>query len=440
MNLSESLQTKLQSIGIETLTEMQQAAFEAIQTHAHVLLKSPTGSGKTLAFLLPIIDQLVPDKKGIQCMVISPTRELCLQIEAVWKSLATGFKVNTCYGGHSMPQEIANLSDPPALVIGTPGRIADHISRKTFNTKAVNIVIFDEFDKTLTLGFQEQVEYILTALPNVKKKIMVSATAAIHIPKFIDFQDAVQLNYTIKEVEKEQLDLLKITANPESKVSKLVLFLSQIGDEQAIIFCNVREAVDDLAFALKKNGIVNSLYHGGLEQEDRERALIKFRNKSTHYLITTDLGARGLDIPDVKYVIHFELPQKGHEFTHRNGRTARMHASGVAVVFAEFDVALPEYIPSEIQEAALDEVDKRINYPIYSTIYISAGKKEKINKVDIVGFFCQKGGIEKADIGIIQVNDHQSFVAVRTDKIKVLLQNIQQEKLKGKKLKIEVAR
>ncbi len=440
MEVSEQLLEKLKTIGISSLNEMQLATYAAIHQNHNVLLKSPTGSGKTLAFLLPMVDQLIPDKKGIQCIVISPTRELCLQIEAVWRSLSTGFKVNTSYGGHSMPQEIANLSDPPAILIGTPGRIADHISRKTFNCKSVKTVIFDEFDKSLTLGFHEQMEYILTALVNADRKVMVSATSAIHIPKFVDFQDRVTLDYTIKEIEKERLDMLKITASPESKVSKLVLFLSQIEDEQAIIFCNVRESVDDLSQALRKNGIVNSLYHGGLEQDDRERALIKFRNKSTHYLITTDLGARGLDIPDVKYVVHFELPQKGHEFTHRNGRTARMHASGVAVVFSDYEAALPDYIPSEILELNLNHVDKKIAYPIFTTVYISAGKKEKVNKVDIVGFFCQKGGIDKADIGMIQVNDHQSFVAVRTEKVRLLIENVQSEKLKGKKLKIEIAR
>lgn len=439
MELPLELKEKLENIGIKSLNEMQEAAFDTIQNYANTLLKSPTGSGKTLAFLLPILQLIDKEKKGIQCIIISPTRELCLQIEAVWKQLSTGFKVNTFYGGHSMPQEIANLSDLPTLLIGTPGRLADHISRNTFPCKSITMVVFDEFDKAMTLGFHDQIEFILSALPNIEKKIMVSATAAVQIPKFVDFQDFKTLNFTIKEAEKEGLFFQKIVSTENEKLENLTALLSQIEDNQAIIFCNQRDEVDELAMQLKKRKVKASLFHGGLDQDDRERALIKFRNKSTHYLITTDLGARGLDIPDVTYVIHYQLPTKGHEFTHRNGRTARMNAAGVVILFLDPNESQPEYIPTEIPDYVYSDHLSEIQEPMFATIYISGGKKEKINKVDIVGFFCQKGNIEKSDIGIIQVNDHQSFVAVKTDKIKSLLDLVQNEKLKGKKLKIELA-
>jgi len=439
MNLPNSIQEKLSKIGITELNEMQLSSYNAIQECDNIMIKAPTGSGKTLSFLLPLIQLIDPNANEIQCLVISPTRELCLQIESVWKQLSTGLKVNTFYGGHSMPQEIANLSNPPYLLIGTPGRLADHISRKTINCKSIKYVVFDEFDKSLTLGFQDQIQYIIEALPNIEKKIMVSATSSIQVPKFIEFEPHHTINFTINETEKESISFKKIIANEQQKTEMLYSLLSQLEDKQAIIFCNQRDEVDNLSKWLNNRKVNHITYHGGLDQDDRERALIKFRNKSSFYLITTDLGARGLDIPNVSYVIHYELPLKNHEFTHRNGRTARMNAQGEIIIFEQPDILNPDYLPKEIEHLQFNPLINKIENPVFTTIYLSGGKKEKINKVDIIGFFCQKGNVEKHDIGLIQVNDHQSFVAIRNEKVTLLINSIQSEKIKGKKLKIAVA-
>lgn len=439
MNLPDSIQEKLNKLGISELNEMQVSSYSAILENKNVMIKAPTGSGKTLAFLLPLIQLIDPKENEIQCLVISPTRELCLQIESVWKQLSTGLKVNTFYGGHSMPQEITNLSNPPSILIGTPGRLADHVSRKTINCKSIKYVVFDEFDKSLTLGFQDQIEYLVDALQKIEKKIMVSATSSIQVPKFIEFEPHQTINFTINETEKDSISFKKIIATENQKPEMLYSLLSQLEDKQAIIFCNQRDEVENLSAWLKSRKVNHITYHGGLDQDDRERALIKFRNKSTYYLITTDLGARGLDIPNVSYVIHYELPMKNHEFTHRNGRTARMNAQGEIIIFEEPNKSNPDYLPKEIENFSFNPLFSTIDNPIFTTIYLSGGKKEKINKVDIIGFFCQKGNLDKQDIGLIQVNDHQSFAAVRNEKVDLLINSVQTEKIKGKKLKIAIA-
>jgi len=185
---------------------------------------------------------------------------------------------------------------------------------------------------------------------------------------------------------------------------------------------------------------VATFYHGGMEQDARERALIRFRNGSVNYLVTTDLAARGLDIPEMKHVIHYHLPLQAHEFVHRNGRTARMHASGTSYLIFSRDEERPAYVDKNLEELVLSKRYPLPQLPEYQTLYISGGKKNKLNKIDIVGFLSQKGQLEKGDLGLIEVKDFTSFAAVKRSKIKTLLQLIREEKMKGKKYKIEIAR
>ena len=428
----------LAKIGIAALNEMQKATIKSIAENDNTLLLSPTGSGKTLAFLLPLFDILEDIENQIQVMILVPTRELSLQIEAVWKSLGTGHKINAFYGGHSMEVEINSLKNPPAVLVGTPGRIADHYTRRTIDSRQVKTLIFDEFDKSLEMGFHEQIQFILEHLPKINKQVFVSATQGISLPEFIKTPTLNHLDY-ISDGQKNQGLALKLVKTTD-KIQGLGLLLGQISQSATLIFCNQRDEVEEVAGLMAKRGINCGVFHGKIEQVDREKALIRFRNGSVRYLISTDLPARGLDIPEVENVIHYSLPYHEQEFVHRNGRTARMNATGVAYFLIGKSDKLPAYLGDAVEELQLKDEKSEIKAEEFTTIYISGGKKDKINKIDIVGFCMQKGGLEKDALGKIEVQDFASYAAIKTTALKTFLKNIQDQKIKGKKMKIEVAR
>ena len=442
MDIHQQHSQILTNLGIEKLNPMQVSAQKAITArNSDTLLLAPTGSGKTLGFLLPVLQLLKADHAKVQCLILAPSRELAMQIEQVWKKMSTGFKANVCYGGHPMTTEIQNLSTPPALLIGTPGRIADHITRKTFELDGITTLVLDEFDKSLDLGFHDQMSFIIGNLPNLNKRVLVSATAGIEIPEFTGLTTPQVLDFLPeKNTENVQLTMKLVISDEKDKLDTIFDLVCSLNSEAALIFCNHRDAAERTSEFLNQKGIVATFYHGGMEQDARERALIRFRNGSVNYLVTTDLAARGLDIPEMKHVIHYHLPLQAHEFVHRNGRTARMHASGTSYLIFSRDEERPAYVDKNLEELVLSKRYPLPQLPEYQTLYISGGKKNKLNKIDIVGFLSQKGQLEKGDLGLIEVKDFTSFAAVKRSKVKTLLQLIREEKMKGKKYKIEIAR
>lgn len=429
----------LSNLAIDSLNEMQIAALDTIVKNPNILLLSPTGSGKTLAFLLPVLHLLDEGITKVQCLVVVPSRELALQIEQVWKKMGTKFKVNVCYGGHSIDTELKNLSNPPALLIGTPGRLTDHLDRKSFDTDFIQTLVLDEFDKSLQLGFQDEMETIIGRLPHLQKRVLLSATSDVEIPSFVKMEAPVILDY-IEEEKNESLSVKLVLSPEKDKIETLFNLICSLDSEPALIFCNHREVTERISDLLIQKGIQTGYYHGGMDQDDRERILVQFRNGSLNYLVTTDLAARGLDIPEMNHVIHYHLPSKESEFVHRNGRTARMHASGTAYIIQFKEDKMPDYISADLDVLQISKGKSLPNRPEYQTIYVSGGKKNKLNKSDIVGFFLQKGKLDKFDLGLIEVKDFISFAAVRSSAVKTLLSNIRDEKMKGKKYKIEVAR
>ncbi len=441
MNKKHHSNNILLNLGIENLNEMQVAAQETILDDNNILLLSPTGSGKTLAFLLPIFEMLKPEMLSVQCLILVPSRELGLQIEQVWKKMGTDYKVNVCYGGHSIETEIKNLSNPPAVLIGTPGRIADHIDRGTFRLDKIETLILDEFDKSLQLGFHEQMSFIIGKLSKLNKRVLVSATSDIEIPKYTRVINPTILDFIPNEEEEtSNLSTKMVISKEKDKMGSLFNLICSLKSQSAIVFCNHRDAAERISDTLNEKGIYAVYYHGGMDQDERERALIQFRNGSVSYLITTDLAARGLDIPEMKHVIHYHLPLKEDEFTHRNGRTARMQASGTAYLIVNESEKKLDYVDYGMEVLKVENATTLPKPPEFQTIYISGGKKNKLNKIDVVGFFSQKGKLEKGDLGLIEVKDFISFAAVKFNKVKDLLHNIKDEKMKGKKFKIEVAR
>ena len=432
------LQPIYEKLQIQEMNQMQKSTFQASENEQDIILLSPTGSGKTLAFLFPVLRNLQKDISGIQAIILVPARELALQIEQVFKNMGTDFKVTICYGGHDKKIEINNLTQAPAVLIGTPGRIAYHLKNNNFEPKTIKTLVLDEFDKALELGFEEDMNFIISSLKNISQRFLTSATAMDNIPKFVGLDNEKTINFLKLGEVKPNIQLKKVMTIPEEKLETLFKLICKIGNKRTLIFCNHRDAVDRISELLREKGIDRETFHGGMEQDERERALLKFRNDSTRILITTDLASRGLDIPEVESIVHYQLPPKEDAFIHRNGRTARMHAKGFAYLIMTEEENFP-FIKGNTPEENITE-----NYRIpaktpFQTIYISAGKKDKVNKVDIVGYLIKKGELAKEDIGIIEVKDTTSYVAVARNKVKDVLKKLANEKLKGKKIKMEIA-
>lgn len=436
---SFTIESVLDRLGLDALNNMQLASIEAIQKDNDVMLLASTGSGKTLAFLLPVARMLDADAGVTQAMIIVPSRELALQIEQVFKNMGTGCKVTCCYGGHLRETEENNLQQAPALIIGTPGRLADHIRRGNIHTDAIKTLVLDEFDKSLELGFQEEMSFIIGTLKSLNKRILTSATGTVEIPAFVGLQQPEKLNFLLEEMPAALA--VQVVRNEDSdKSNTLFRLICFLGNRSTIVFCNHRDTVERVSAQLTEKGIVNVFYHGALEQPQRDTALCKFRNGTANVLVTTDLASRGLDIPNIRYIVHYQLPATEEIFTHRNGRTARMDASGTAILMIGPDEYIPDYLTTGVEELTLPETSILPEKPKWSTLFIAAGKKDKVNKVDIVGFLTNKGQLKKEDIGLISVQDFSSFVAVRKTKVSQTLQLIKQEKIKNKKVRIDVAR
>lgn len=428
----------IKNLGFESLNPMQTEMLKTCQKAKQIILFSPTGSGKTVAFLLPVLKIATVQKSGIRAVIIVPSRELALQIEQVFKSMGTGLKVSTCYGGHKVKTELNNLTEAPTLLIGTPGRIYYHFEKKNIDPATISLLILDEYDKSLEFGFEREISAILKYIPNPEQLILTSATRSVSVPDFVKIQNPVMLDYTSNS-KPVGLEIKLIRAEEKDKLSLLLKLLTNIQEGLTLVFCNHREAVERISLLLNENGIFHDTYHGGYEQAQRERALIKFRNGSTPVLVTTDLASRGLDIGGVNNIIHYQQASSETVFVHRNGRTARMENEGTVWILLSSEERIPDYVPEYSVEMTLSENTNRPKTPFFSTLYFGVGKKDKISKVDIVGLLIQKGSLKKEEIGLINILDYESFVAVPGTKIRKLVSLLEKEKIKNKKVKIEIS-
>jgi ATP-independent RNA helicase DbpA len=428
----------LKNLKIASLNEMQRVAINSASNTDTVIL-SPTGSGKTIAFLIPVLSRLDDAKTGIQAMILVPSRELALQIEQVFKAMGTGFKVNCFYGGHPVKTERNNLIEAPAVLIGTPGRIAYHIRHENFNPDAIHTIVLDEFDKALEFGFEEDMAFIISRLKNVGRRILTSATKMTEIPSFTGLGKSAEVNFLSDSNSLPDLVIKSVVSDAADKLEALFSLICKIGNRSTLVFCNHREAVDRISALLWNMGLDHGVFHGGMEQEDREKALLKFRNGSYRFLITTDLASRGLDIPEIEFVVHYQLPHNEEAFLHRNGRTARMHSSGTAYVILTEDEK-PSFLKDKTVIEVLPEKDIVPENTSWATLYLGAGRKDKINKIDIVGLLMKKGKLEKDELGLIEVQDYASYAGVSRKKIANLVKLLKNEKIKNKKIKIEISR
>ncbi|NLZ94197.1 MAG: ATP-dependent helicase, partial [Bacteroidales bacterium] len=300
-------------------------------------------------------------------------------------------------------------------------------------------LILDEFDKSLEIGFEKEMTEIIEALPNVQQRILTSATRQTHIPKFIRLQQPIHINYADRG--SSELTIKTLLSPEKDKLDSLAKALTSIGNKPGIVFCNFRDALERVSDYLTEHGIHHEPYHGGMEQIDRERALIKFRNGTNRILLSTDLAARGLDIPEIEFILHYHLPPHEKEFTHRNGRTARMNRDGIAYILHWEGEELPEYIqdiaPKSINIDNLQKTSTTVPTKMV-TLYITGGRRDKISKGDIAGLLIKQGKVHRDQVGVIEIKQSYSYVGVDADIAQKLVGKTNNSRLKTKKVRISI--
>ena len=458
MAIGMDIQQILHKLHITALNEMQQHTAEAVlSSDGDVVLLSPTGTGKTLAYLLPLVQLLDNSSEQVQALVITPGRELALQSDQVLKSMGCGIRSTACYGGRTAMDEHKVLKEVrPQIVFGTPGRLNDHLDKENISRYGIQYLVIDEFDKCLQMGFHNEMQRLIKALPGLKRRILLSATNAEQIPQFVNMSKKGTLIDFLPDDEQtsERVTLYEVRSPQKDKLDTLRQLLLSFGDESSIVFLNYRDSVERVNSYLLEQGFVTSCFHGGLEQKQREDALYKFSNGSANVLVSTDLASRGLDIPNIQNIVHYHLPESEDGYIHRVGRTARWDASGRSFFILSSGEHIPDYVDGDIvpyadmpsappaAEGSVPSVDMPSQpttppLPRMATLYIGKGKKDKISKGDIVGFLCKTGGLQSDEIGRIDVKDRYSYAAVRRDKLQQVIRLAQGEKIKGIKTIIE---
>lgn len=419
--------------GIHALNPLQETMLESAEKHSDLLLLSPTGSGKTLAFLLPLLQSMEPEAETQAC-ILCPTRELALQTSGVLKKLKTGLRVITLYGGHSFESEQQSLTVIPQIIVATPGRLQDHIRRSELEVSSVNTVIVDEFDKMLELGFENQVNDLLAEMQPKRLWLASATNPGTRLPG----RNFHSLDFLTGESTPD-LAYFAVECRAKDKLFALADMLCSLPSGPTIIFCNHREMVDKVSDFLVNEGIPAVAYHGGMEQDEREKALIRFRNGSTYHLVSTDLGARGLDIDAIQHIVHYQLPDVEDAFIHRNGRSARKQLSGEVFWLLDEADKSPDYLPEHgtfVPDAEAPLPDQ----PPFETIYFGGGKKDKISKGDVVGFLVSNSDLRANEIGMIVSQDRATFVAIPKTEVIDTLKAVWDKKIKGKRVKIARAK
>ena len=431
----------LAKLGIEQLSAMQLKASDSIaQSGRDVILLSPTGSGKTLAYLLPILQKLDVSSKEVQAVVIVPNRELAIQSAEVLQLLTKSMKGFACYGGRPTMDEHRQLRQvQPQIVFATPGRLNDHLDKQNIGIETIQYVVIDEFDKCLEMGFQEEMSKILEKLTAVKQRILLSATDAVEIPHFVNMNNVNRLDYLTSATVSHQVRVFSVHSPDKDKLQTLKHLLLSFGNQSTIVFTNYRESAERIHDFLTFQHFYSTVFHGGLDQQERESSIYKFSNGSVNILVSTDLASRGLDIPDVDNIVHYQLPDQEENYVHRTGRTARWEKEGRAFLLIGPTEAIPAYAISHTQEYSFPVTDSQPALPKMATIYIGKGKKDKISKMDVVGFLCKKCQLAPDEIGRIDVNNYYVYVAVQRNKLQEVLKRAKGQKIKGLKTIFEAA-
>ncbi len=432
----EILRNIRERLGIEQLNPMQERMADCYAQS--VMLLSPTGSGKTIAFAIPLLRSLKSPVKRVQAVVIAPSRELVQQIASVVRAVAVGFKTVAFYGGHSMLDETKSLSVTPDIIVATPGRLLDHINRGNLDLSSVASLVLDEYDKSLELGFHDEMRRMVKAMGSFRLVILTSATMLTDLPTFLPFKKPEIIDFTASsDNPRSRITVVNVESPVRDKIDIAIDLLHSLPNGKVILFVNHRESVERVYGMLKNAGLPVGAYHGGLEQFDREKAIDLLNNGMTPVLVSTDLGSRGLDIDNVQAVVHYHMPSSQETWTHRNGRTARVDAEGMVYVITAEGETIPDYIDFDRSYVPKGMSDDPIRSNV-ATLYFNAGKKEKISRGDIAGFLINKGGLKSEQVGKIIVKDHCALAAVPSALARETLNAIAPHKIKNTRVKVSL--
>ncbi len=430
--------------GISELNPMQEKMLQAASEKRDIILLSPTGSGKTVAFGVPLLKMLKNPTGQVQAVVIAPSRELVIQIAGVLRNIGGDFRVVALYGGHKVEDEVNSLKVTPDIVVATPGRLLDHAVRRNIDLLPTRILVLDEFDKSLELGFEEEMEKIVKRMKNLSRIILTSATDSATLPDFLPIKNPIVLNFLEgNESLRKRMRINRVDSDDRDKLASLLKLLKNLGNpetskpERSIIFVNHRESAERIYEFLRKHGVSCVLYHGALDQQKRESALAAFNSGVRPILVATDLASRGLDIEGVNNVIHYHLPMTPETYTHRNGRTARITSEGDVYVLVGPDEKLAEYIQPDATFRLSEDASASLTSGM-ELLYVTGGKREKLSKGDLLGWLVKEADVPASDIGKLFVFDHYSLIAVNSSQVEKIIEASRQKKIKGEKRKISI--
>ncbi|MDQ7085843.1 MAG: ATP-dependent RNA helicase DbpA [Sulfurovum sp.] len=429
----------LDNLGFHTMSEIQAKAIAPILDGADVLAQSKTGSGKTLAFGLPCIMHTNTNQYKPQTIIITPTRELADQIAVQLRKVASykaNLKILTLYGGVPLRGQAESIAKGSHILIGTPGRIQDHLAKETLTLESIETLVLDEADRMLDMGFYDEIVKIGSNMPRGKQTLLFSATFPANIEKLAK----ALLNHPITIKVDTILEASKINEiyyESSDKFKTLTALIQSYKPKSLLIFCNTKAEVISLTQTLSGRGHSVIEIHGDLDQRDRNESLLAFANTSKHIMVATDVASRGLDIKDIELIINYDLPFDPEVYTHRIGRTGRADATGTALsLFAPRDQEKCSYVLKEAQKGDIKtlRVDSQFKMTSdYDTLCLNGGKKTKLRAGDIIGTFCKDIGIEHSLIGKINISDTKTYVALHhsiTDKV---LNALKRVKIKKKK-------
>lgn len=437
MKVKDIIRNIEQRAGITRLNAMQTEM--SLTDATRIVLIAPTGSGKTIAFAIRLLRAIDYSRvsQGIQAAVIAPSRELVLQISEVLRRVAAGLKVTPLYGGHSMEDETNSLSVTPDIIVATPGRLLDHINRRSVYFDGVEEVVLDEYDKSLELGFAEEMGRIMRRVRSPRLLMLTSATVLDPLPLFVgDSHSFTVMDFSDRAGSPViPVPVVEVPSPTRDKLDTLAAMLLAMPQGKTIVFVNHRESAERVFERLQRDGFPAALYHGQLDQSRRRHALQLLSNGSAPILVATDLASRGLDIPQVDSVIHYHLPLQESVWTHRNGRTARQGAPGTVYAIVSDGDTVPQFIGFDRTWSPKAVADRPIAATT-ATIHINAGRKEKISRGDILGYLVKVGGLEASQVGAIALDDHESTVAVPVAGVEELIGRLRPEKIKGRRVRV----
>jgi len=438
----------LESLGYVTMTPIQAVALPLALAGKDLIAQAKTGSGKTAAFALSLLCNLNPRDFGTQALVLCPTRELASQVAVEIRRLARyrqNIKVITLCGGQSIGPQIGSLAHGAHIVVGTPGRLKDHLRKKTLDLSRIATVVLDEADRMLEMGFVDDIETIIAATPTVRQTLLFSATYPDDILSLsARFQNSPS-QVSVETLHSDQhIDQQFYICQKNGKLDALVKLLAHFRPEAAVVFCNTKAYVREVSAYLSQRGIAATALHGDLEQRDRDQVLVQFKQRSCRVMVATDVAARGLDIEDLPAVINYELPRNPDVYIHRIGRTGRAGKEGLALtLFADSERykldSIGDYLQRELQFEAIEVVpasDEPIAAPAFVTLCIAGGRKQKVRPGDILGALTGAAGIDGKAVGKIDVMDYAAYVAVKRGVADRALGCLINGKIKGRRFKV----